>query len=119
VTVRLSAGGDRRRAACAVSDTGVGIEPHLLSQVFDLFAQADRTRHRTPGGLGLGLALVKALVELHGGGVTAASRGPGRRAGGPRPVAEAPGERAGAGAGAEASQAGLCLFSWRNLARWG
>src|ERR1044071_4408412 len=50
----------------------------MLTRVFDTFTQADRTLHRSPGGLGLGLALVKGLVELHGGSVSAASEGAGR-----------------------------------------
>ena len=59
----------------AVTDNGIGIAPDLLPTVFELFAQAERTPDRAQGGLGLGLALVKSLVELHGGSVTAASAG--------------------------------------------
>ncbi|MDP3619769.1 MAG: PAS domain S-box protein [Ramlibacter sp.] len=58
-----------------VSDEGVGIEPQLLPHVFDLFTQGERTPDRAQGGLGLGLALVRSLVELHGGKVTAQSPG--------------------------------------------
>jgi signal transduction histidine kinase len=58
-----------------VSDNGIGISAELLPTVFDLFSQAERTPDRSQGGLGLGLALVKSLVELHGGMVTAASEG--------------------------------------------
>ena len=61
----------------SVADDGIGMEPELASRVFDLFAQAERTPDRGSGGLGLGLALVKSLVELHGGTVTCASDGPG------------------------------------------
>ncbi len=61
----------------AVQDDGVGIAPDLLSHVFDLFTQAERTPDRAQGGLGLGLALVKSLVELHSGSVSAHSDGPG------------------------------------------
>lgn len=61
-----------------VKDSGVGMTPELLSRVFDLFAQAERTPDRSTGGLGLGLALVKSLVELHGGVVKASSAGPGK-----------------------------------------
>ncbi|KQT11303.1 PAS domain-containing hybrid sensor histidine kinase/response regulator [Ramlibacter sp. Leaf400] len=61
-----------------VADTGIGIEPQLLPHVFDLFTQGERTPDRGQGGLGLGLALVKSLVELHGGRVTGESQGPGR-----------------------------------------
>ena len=61
----------------AVSDTGQGIDPGLLPHVFELFAQGERTPDRAHGGLGLGLALVRNLVHLHGGGVEASSDGPG------------------------------------------
>jgi CheY-like chemotaxis protein/anti-sigma regulatory factor (Ser/Thr protein kinase) len=59
----------------SVKDNGIGIAADLLPTVFDLFSQAERTPDRSQGGLGLGLALVKSLVELHGGMVTAASEG--------------------------------------------
>jgi signal transduction histidine kinase/CheY-like chemotaxis protein len=59
----------------SVNDNGIGIAADLLPTVFDLFSQAERTPDRAQGGLGLGLALVKSLVELHGGMVTAASEG--------------------------------------------
>jgi len=59
----------------SVSDSGIGIAADLLPTVFDLFSQAERTSDRAQGGLGLGLALVKSLVELHGGTVTATSEG--------------------------------------------
>jgi PAS domain S-box-containing protein len=61
----------------SVTDNGIGIEPRMLPHVFDLFTQAERSSDRSQGGLGLGLALVKTLVELHGGRVTAHSDGPG------------------------------------------
>jgi signal transduction histidine kinase len=61
-----------------VRDNGNGIGPDLLPVVFDLFTQGSRTLDRAQGGLGLGLALVRKLVELHGGRVDAASAGPGR-----------------------------------------
>jgi PAS domain S-box-containing protein len=61
-------------------DHGIGISPELLPHVFDLFTQADRTAARSQGGLGLGLALVKRLVELHDGSVEARSDGLGRGA---------------------------------------
>jgi signal transduction histidine kinase len=61
------------RAVVCVRDTGVGIEPDLLPTIFDPFTQAQQNLARTQGGLGLGLALVKGLVELHGGSVTVTS----------------------------------------------
>lgn len=66
------------RVHVRVSDNGVGIAVELLGSVFDLFVQGARTLDRSEGGLGLGLSLVKSLVELHGGEVSAASDGPGR-----------------------------------------
>ncbi len=70
----------RRRAGIRVSDTGVGIEPAVLGRLFQPFMQVDATLDRSQGGLGLGLALVKGLVELHGGEVCAHSEGPGKGA---------------------------------------
>ena len=61
-----------------VSDNGSGIEPRLLPHIFDLFTQGERTPDRAQGGLGLGLALVKSMVGLHGGRVEARSEGPGQ-----------------------------------------
>jgi signal transduction histidine kinase len=58
-------------------DNGIGIAPHLLSRVFDLYHQCSDERSRSFGGLGIGLALVKLIVELHGGSVTAHSDGEG------------------------------------------
>jgi PAS domain S-box-containing protein len=66
------------RVHIAVRDNGIGIEPRLLPQVFDLFTQAERTPDRAQGGLGIGLALVRNIVALHGGTVGAHSDGPGR-----------------------------------------
>jgi CheY-like chemotaxis protein/anti-sigma regulatory factor (Ser/Thr protein kinase) len=65
-------------AAVSVRDEGVGIDAGFLPHVFELFTQARRTPDRSQGGLGIGLALVKSLVEMHGGQVTAASAGAGR-----------------------------------------
>jgi CheY-like chemotaxis protein len=61
-----------------VRDTGFGIAADVLPRVFDLFTQADHTLERAQGGLGIGLTLVKRLVELHGGSVAAHSEGQGR-----------------------------------------
>lgn len=63
-----------------VRDTGIGIGPDLLPNVFDLFAQANRSLHRAEGGLGIGLTIVRGLTELHGGRVWAMSDGFGRGA---------------------------------------
>lgn len=66
------------RAAIRVRDTGIGMTPEVLATVFEPFVQAEGSLARTRGGLGLGLALVRGLVELHGGTVRAASDGAGR-----------------------------------------
>jgi signal transduction histidine kinase/ActR/RegA family two-component response regulator len=64
-------------ARIQVSDTGIGIEPALVPQIFNRFLQADSTSSRKHGGLGLGLAIVRHLAELHGGSARAESAGPG------------------------------------------
>ena len=66
------------RVLLRVRDTGIGIRPDVLPHIFDLFVQADRAIDRSAGGLGIGLTLVRSLVELHGGTVTAASEGLGQ-----------------------------------------
>jgi PAS domain S-box-containing protein len=66
------------RALLRVADTGAGLAPEIAGRLFQPFVQADTTLDRSKGGLGLGLALVKGLVELHGGEVTASSAGVGR-----------------------------------------
>jgi signal transduction histidine kinase len=71
------AGGDGRASVC-VQDTGVGIAAEMLERVFELFAQVESSLDRAKGGMGIGLTLVRSLVELHGGEVAAASEGPGR-----------------------------------------
>ncbi|HTO08653.1 MAG TPA: response regulator [Myxococcota bacterium] len=68
------------RAVIRVRDRGVGIAPEMLGKVFDLFAQVERSVARSEGGLGIGLSLVKSLVELHGGRIQASSAGRGRGA---------------------------------------
>src|SRR5207237_369479 len=67
VTVRLAADEKSQQARVHVRDTGVGIEPDMLAQLFTVFAQSDRSLDRSRGGLGLGLSVVRGLVELHGG----------------------------------------------------
>ena len=62
----------------SVSDDGIGMDAQLLPHVFDLFTQAERTPDRSQGGLGLGLALARSIITLHGGNVTARSEGPGK-----------------------------------------
>ncbi len=61
-----------------VVDNGIGMDPDLVPQVFDLFTQAERTPDRSQGGLGIGLALVRSIVQLHGGRVSAGSAGKGQ-----------------------------------------
>ena len=76
VRVRLTAeAGD---AVLRIEDNGYGIAPELLPRIFDLFVQGERTLDRAQGGLGIGLTLVRRLVALHGGTVSAFSEGPGR-----------------------------------------
>jgi PAS domain S-box-containing protein len=75
--ITIVAGRDGDAAVIKVTDTGAGIDPDLLPHVFEPFRQAAQSIDRTEGGLGLGLALVKGLVELHGGTVAAHSSGPG------------------------------------------
>jgi PAS domain S-box-containing protein len=77
-TIGLTATRQGRELVIAVRDTGIGIPADMLEQVFDMFAQVDSSLARSPGGLGVGLALVKIIVELHGGTVLARSEGPGR-----------------------------------------
>ena len=78
VSVRLRADHEMASAVLTVSDTGIGVAPDMLGRLFEVFAQADQSLDRARGGLGLGLAVVKGLVEQHGGAVEAASEGLGR-----------------------------------------
>jgi PAS domain S-box-containing protein len=80
VRVSVSVDAAERRAVVRVADTGVGMAPRMLNRLFEPFSQADGTLNRSQGGLGLGLALVKGLVELHGGEVSAHSEGLGKGA---------------------------------------
>ncbi len=76
--IRMIVERDGEQAVIRVRDTGTGMTADLVPKVFDLFTQGDRTPDRSQGGLGLGLTLVKRLVEMHGGTVEARSEGPGK-----------------------------------------
>jgi PAS domain S-box-containing protein len=76
--IQVRAERDGAQAVITVQDSGIGLTQDMLPRVFDMFAQGDRSMERAQGGLGIGLALVKRLVEMHGGAVTATSEGPDR-----------------------------------------
>jgi CheY-like chemotaxis protein/anti-sigma regulatory factor (Ser/Thr protein kinase) len=76
ITVKLTC--DGHRAEISVCDTGVGIPPEILPHVFEVFTQADHSLDRAQGGLGVGLAVVRGLIEMHGGEVEAHSPGTGQ-----------------------------------------
>jgi CheY-like chemotaxis protein len=77
-TIDVSLKAHEGEAVLRVADSGVGISADMLPRVFDMFVQGGREHGGGPGGLGLGLTLVRRIVELHGGTVEAASEGPGR-----------------------------------------
>jgi signal transduction histidine kinase len=77
-SIRVKLTIDGADAVLRVEDNGYGIAPELLPRIFDLFVQGQRTLERAQGGLGIGLTLVRRLVELHRGTVSAFSEGPGR-----------------------------------------
>jgi PAS domain S-box-containing protein len=77
-TVLLTARREGTELVLRVRDTGIGMAPEVLPHIFDLFVQAERRLDRSHGGLGIGLTLVRRLVEMHGGRVTAHSDGPGK-----------------------------------------
>ncbi|HEX5631868.1 MAG TPA: ATP-binding protein, partial [Gemmatimonadales bacterium] len=76
--ITLTARAEDGHAVLVVRDDGIGIQPEALPRIFDLFVQADQSRSRAQGGLGIGLTLVRKIVELHGGTVLATSEGTGR-----------------------------------------
>ena len=78
IQIRSFADGDS--AILQIADNGVGISPELLPRIFGLFVQSERTLDRSQGGLGIGLSVVKRLIEMHGGRVEARSEGMGRGA---------------------------------------
>jgi signal transduction histidine kinase/integral membrane sensor domain MASE1/CheY-like chemotaxis protein len=78
--IRVDVGRDGGTAVLRVRDRGIGLSPELLPRVFELFTQGRQSLDRSQGGLGLGLALVRRLVELHGGTVSASSEGAGQGA---------------------------------------
>jgi signal transduction histidine kinase len=67
---------DAGEVAIFITDNGVGIPAELLPQIFDLFVQSNRSLDRSQGGLGIGLSVVRRLIEMHGGRVSAVSHGP-------------------------------------------
>lgn len=76
--ITLSTRRDGANVVIAITDNGIGISPELLPRLFDLFVQGERSLDRSQGGLGIGLSVVKRLVEMHGGRITASSAGPGQ-----------------------------------------
>ena len=78
ITLAAQVDSERGLAAISVRDTGIGMEQPILERLFEPFSQADDSLERSRGGLGLGLALVKGIVELHGGTITAHSDGLGQ-----------------------------------------
>lgn len=76
-TIRIECTESEGEAVLSVADNGVGIPKDLLPHIFELFVQSDRSLDRAQGGLGIGLSLVKRLIEMHGGKVSATSAGPG------------------------------------------
>ena len=79
-SVRLIGRHDNRWVEIVVSDTGEGIAPEHLERIFERFYRIDPARSRTSGGTGIGLAITRAIIEAHGGTISAASDGPGRGA---------------------------------------
>lgn len=76
--IRVSVAGDDTTAVVTVADDGIGIPSNMLETVFGMFTQVDRTLEKTTGGLGIGLSLVRGVVEMHGGTIEAFSEGEGK-----------------------------------------
>ncbi|MGH9336074.1 MAG: hybrid sensor histidine kinase/response regulator [Vicinamibacteria bacterium] len=77
-SIRISVGTEKGDSVLRVEDDGIGVPDDLLSRIFDLFVQGERSLDRTDGGLGIGLSMVRRLAELHGGSAEAFSLGPDR-----------------------------------------
>ena len=75
--IALTVGVEDQEIVLSVRDNGIGVPRHMLDRIFELFTQVERSIDRSQGGLGIGLTLVKRLVELHGGRIGVASEGPG------------------------------------------
>ncbi|MFL6660051.1 MAG: ATP-binding protein [Massilia sp.] len=110
IAIRVQLG--EGKVSVKVEDNGEGFSDELMPRLFDLFAQGERQPDRAQGGLGLGLALVKSLVQLHGGTVSAASPGPGLGSAFAvtLPVGSAPAARAASVSAAEADPRALCVM---------
>jgi signal transduction histidine kinase/CheY-like chemotaxis protein len=76
--IKIIVTGSEHEISLAVRDTGIGLDPSVIPELFEMFSQVESALERAEGGLGIGLALVKGLVSLHGGRVAASSAGPGR-----------------------------------------
>ncbi len=76
--ITVSCSSEAQQATVRVRDTGIGMTPEALANVFELFAQAAGPQHTVQGGLGVGLSLARSIAELHGGTLTARSEGPGK-----------------------------------------
>lgn len=76
--VTVTARQEGRQVVTRIRDTGIGIDPLMAASIFDLFVQGERRTERSAGGVGIGLTLVRRLVELHGGTVDVLSAGPGK-----------------------------------------
>jgi len=77
-TISLEARREGEHALIAVRDNGLGIPPELQARIFEIFAQVEGHQDRAAGGLGIGLALVRQLVDLHRGSIKVTSDGPGQ-----------------------------------------